>query len=48
MNIDSIRSQFPALREKTLRDSTCVSLAPLAAAQVIGEFLAACFATPIV
>ena len=39
MNIDSIRSQFPALLEKTFLDSACVSLAPLAAAQAIGEFL---------
>jgi hypothetical protein len=38
MNIDSIRSQFPALRV-TLFDSARVSLAPLAAAQAIGEFL---------
>jgi hypothetical protein len=39
MNIDGIRSRFPALREKTFLDSPCVSLAPLAAAQAIGEFL---------
>jgi selenocysteine lyase/cysteine desulfurase len=39
MIVDSIRSQFPALREKTFLDSAGVSLAPFAAAQAIGEFL---------
>lgn len=39
MNIDSIRSQFPALREKTFLDSACVSLAPVAAVEAIGQFL---------
>jgi cysteine desulfurase/selenocysteine lyase len=39
MNIDSIRTQFPALREKTFLDSACVSLAPVSAVEAIGKFL---------
>ena len=39
MDIDSIRSQFPALRDKAFLDSACVSLAPVAAAEAIGQFL---------
>ena len=34
-----MRSQFPALRERTFLDSACVSLAPLKAAEAIQEFL---------
>ena len=39
MNIDSIRSQFPALREKIFLDAACVSLAPLAATEAMEKFL---------
>ena len=39
MNIDSIRNQFPAFRDKTFLDAACVSLAPLAATEAMGKFL---------
>jgi cysteine desulfurase/selenocysteine lyase len=39
MDIEGIRSQFLALRDKTFLDSACVSLAPVAAVEAIGQFL---------
>ena len=39
MEIDNIRSQFPALKSKTFLDSACVSLAPLAAIEAVRQFL---------
>ena len=39
MNLDTVRDQFPALREKTFLDSACVSLAPQVAVQAISKFL---------
>lgn len=39
MNLDTVRDQFPALREKTFLDSACVSLAPQVAVEAISKFL---------
>ncbi|MGH9684241.1 MAG: aminotransferase class V-fold PLP-dependent enzyme [Candidatus Acidiferrales bacterium] len=39
MDFQSVREQFPALREKIFLDAACVSLAPRAAAQAIEGFL---------
>ncbi|MGH9712846.1 MAG: aminotransferase class V-fold PLP-dependent enzyme [Candidatus Acidiferrales bacterium] len=39
MNLDTVRDQFPALREKLFLDSACVSLAPQVAVQAISDFL---------
>lgn len=39
MNLTEARAQFPALQEKTFLDAACVSLAPRAAVEAIGQFL---------
>ena len=39
MNFESIREEFPALREKTFLDAACVSIAPRSAIKAIDEFL---------
>jgi len=39
MNLDTVREQFPALREKTFLDAACVSIAPKAAVEAISDFL---------
>lgn len=39
MNFESVREQFPALREKVFLDAACVSLAPRAATDAIQEFV---------
>lgn len=39
MNLETVRDQFPALREKTFLDSACVSLAPQLAVKAISKFL---------
>ncbi len=39
MNFESIRDEFPALREKTFLDAACVSIAPRSAVAAVQEFL---------
>jgi cysteine desulfurase/selenocysteine lyase len=39
VNLEAIRDQFPALREKTFLDSACISLAPQVAVVAVKEFL---------
>jgi cysteine desulfurase / selenocysteine lyase len=39
VNLETVREQFPALREKTFLDAACVSLAPQVAVQAISNFL---------
>jgi cysteine desulfurase / selenocysteine lyase len=39
VDLNKIRGQFPALRDKTFLDAACVSLAPVAAAEAIQQFL---------
>jgi cysteine desulfurase / selenocysteine lyase len=39
MNLDTVREQFPALREKTFLDAACVSIAPIVAVEAISDFL---------
>ena len=39
VNLETVREQFPALREKTFLDAACVSLAPRVAVQAISSFL---------
>ncbi|MGH9774395.1 MAG: aminotransferase class V-fold PLP-dependent enzyme [Candidatus Acidiferrales bacterium] len=46
MDFDSVRRQFPSLREKTFLDAACVSLAPLAATDAIQYFLSRASSCP--
>src|ERR1700731_2603503 len=39
MNLDTVREQFPALREKSFLDAACVSIAPKVAVEAISDFL---------
>ena len=39
MNIENVREQFPALRDKVFLDAACVSLAPQVAVEAIRHFL---------
>lgn len=39
MDWNHVREQFPALRDRIFLDAACVSLAPAAATEAIGEFL---------
>jgi len=39
VNLETVRDQFPALREKTFLDSACVSLAPQVAVDAVKAFL---------
>jgi cysteine desulfurase/selenocysteine lyase len=39
MNLDSVREQFPVLRDKVFLDAACVSLAPRCAVEAVQSFL---------
>ncbi len=46
IHFDSVREQFPALKQKVFLDAACVSLAPRAAVEAIQKFLALTLTCP--
>ena len=46
MSLETIRDEFPALRQKTFLDSACVSLAPRSATEAVRAFLEMVSACP--